>query len=1124
MAVNSQALAATTGNLTVGGGSLTVSNVSLVNQTAGTGTGNLYVGGTITCSGNITKTTLAGTGNITITNGTLTVASGKVVGTPDKPIDNISLTSATLNLSVLNNLTNIAASALNLVDAANTVNISALPSIGAFPTQIPIITYTSFPGAGSLNLVTLPGGFSGYVSNDTVNTLWLVITNGPFIAKADLWSGGVNNNWDTATLNWTNAGSAVTYNEGDFVTFDDSAKTNNVNLSGLRLPASLTVSNNALNYTFYGSGSIGGSVGLLKDGTGSLTLSETGGDNFTGGIVISNGTVILDNFGSAVSGGLTVNSGATAQIGNNSTNGVLPSGNVVVDGTLVFKRTNDLTVATVISGAGSLIKSASGKLTLSGVQAYTGGTIITNGTLALTGAGTISNSAQVVVSGATLDLTGASGQTILASLNLTNANLSVAMPNVTTPVNVTGLNMGGAGNTINVSALPTIAAYPVTVTLVQSASAISGFNASLGTLPAASPAFAGSVALSGDQLAVRLTLTSGPIGVRPAMFWSGGDAPNLNWSDGLNWLLPGAPTAADNVVFNNTATASASALTTPGGGSSALDPGNFNNIVDANFSVSSLTYTNLGGTYHNTHLANGRTLTMTNVMTVGAVDAGATTTQEGVTISGSTATVTVNNTNANVQVWLGSANVNHQATLDLSALDNFSANVSRLTVGASAVNNAVNRPSGILYLAKTNSISAGFQTTTIEAGTTTGNAGIVVADCNQNAGSASFLYLGNVNTISADTIAIARQKTTATLAFNPIYVNVAPFPTATLQGFTSSRISVFDVSSGAGNTGTTTGTGTADFSGGIVNALVDTLSVGRASTPASGNSAGTTTGVLTFDAGTINANTLNLGLQPAAFHNLKVGIGTLTVGTNSTIGVAAKLIVNSNLNLAVNAGNATTAGTLNINGGTVQAGNIVAGVNGATSTINLTEGTLIVTNTAGTPAAPLTTLNLNGGTVQLNLDGSSGVANVVATTVAVTATTTIKVGAIVNVAAATTYPLVSYAGSDPYASLILAPLPAGYAGNLVDDTANSLISLMITTAPAQPPVITSITLSGGSVVFSGNNGVANAPYHVLGSTNIALPLGSWSDVGSGTFDSSGNFSFTNAVGPGPQLFYILRTP
>src|ERR1041385_5390828 len=276
----------------------------------------------------------------------------------------------------------------------------------------------------------------------------------------------------------------------------------------------------------------------------------------------------------------------------------------------------------------------------------------------------------------------------------------------------------------------------------------------------------------------------------------------------------------------------------------ALDLGNVNNIVDANFTIASLTYTNQGGTYHNTRLANGRTLSLTNNLTVGVIDVGGTAQQEYVTISGSGgATVSVSNAAANLQVWLGSSVTGgSSATLDLSALDNFTANVNRLTVGASAINNAVNRPGGILYLAKTNTINAAFQTTTSEAGTTTGNSGIIVGDCNGNAGPNSFLYLGQVNTITADTIGVARQKTTASILFNPIYANTAPYPTVTFQGHTNGQVFVFDVGDGVANTGTTSGSGTLNLGGGIVTANVDTFNVGRGSGAATGS--GTSTGRL----------------------------------------------------------------------------------------------------------------------------------------------------------------------------------------------------------------------------------------------------------------------------------------
>src|SRR6185436_6245855 len=254
-----------------------------------------------------------------------------------------------------------------------------------------------------------------------------------------------------------------------------------------------------------------------------------------------------------------------------------------------------------------------------------------------------------------------------------------------------------------------------------------------------------------------------------------------------------------------------------------------------------------------------------------------------------------------------------------------------------------------------------------------------------------------------------------------------------------------------------------DFSGGIVNIMADTMSVGRGSTPASGTSGGTTTGILTFDAGTINVNTLNVGLQPAAANNLKVGIGTVNVGTNTTIGTSGTLVVNGTLNLAVNAGSPTTAGTLNITGGTIQAANIAAGTNGAASTVTVNDGSLIVTGTAGTPTAPLTTLNLTGGKLRLNVDGNATTPALVATAINPSGTTTLNIGAVANVTGSMTLPLISYTGTDPYASLALGTVPAGYNAFLVDNTGSSTIDITITNTipPALPrPTITRFAISG----------------------------------------------------------------
>jgi hypothetical protein len=76
---------------------------------------------------------------------------------------------------------------------------------------------------------------------------------------------------------------------------------------------------------------------------------------------------------------------------------------------------------------------------------------------------------------------------------------------------------------------------------------------------------------------------------------------------------------------------------------------------------------------------------------------------------------------------------------------------------------------------------------------------------------------------------------------------------------------------------------------------------------------------------------------------------------------------------------------------------------------------------------------------------------------------------------------------------------------------------------ANPPVISSVILSGGNFVFAGSGGVTNGTFYVLTSTNVALPRGQWTLLSTNQFDANGNFAVTNAVDPAaPQTFYLLQ--
>jgi hypothetical protein len=88
---------------------------------------------------------------------------------------------------------------------------------------------------------------------------------------------------------------------------------------------------------------------------------------------------------------------------------------------------------------------------------------------------------------------------------------------------------------------------------------------------------------------------------------------------------------------------------------------------------------------------------------------------------------------------------------------------------------------------------------------------------------------------------------------------------------------------------------------------------------------------------------------------------------------------------------------------------------------------------------------------------------------------------------------------------------------------NAMQSKLFRLALPPPPVISNVTLSGDSLVFSGANGVANGSYTVLVSTNITAALTNWTALQTNSFDAGGSFHATNAISPGnAQQFYRIQ--
>ncbi len=608
-----------------------------------------------------------------------------------------------------------------------------------------------------------------------------------------------------------------------------------------------------------------------------------------------------------------------------------------------------------------------------------------------------------------------------------------------------------------------------------------------------------------------ITGTSG--GLLGNGIWSGGGGPgDMFWADAVNWTgsTPGAGFSAS--------------FTSAGATTSLLT----NNIVAANVTIQQLNYdTNLSG-YHTTWIQDGVTLTITN----GSTSTGVQALQVGgggngadnsfskpvtntITGMGGTLLILGNplgsglNNSLNIQIRQNATNCPPRlVTLDMSGLGTLNATVGKFYVaqGGSGANQT--NASGWALLARTNIISC---IRPANAGT------FEVADSSGGPSTltGSALYLGITNSLYSDSFRFGKQKATNNLiCFNPAFTNgMTPAVLIRDTNGPTSRVSFWSIADA--DTEATVPDfvqANCDFSGGKVDALVSALVLARGETSASDS--GSAQGTLTFTAGILDVNNLTNGLQRA--NNTATAAGVVNVNGSA-------LLISTNIVLAQAASGANSSlvsGSLNVTNGTVLA-NIFAG--GGNSTVNVSSGSLIVSNTAGTTAARLSSLNLVNAALHLKVNGSTPSANVNVTAISASGAT-IAIDSVANVTGQTNIHLITYTGSDPFAGLSLA-LPSGYTGSLVDNAGSIDLSLNI--GSVVPPAIGSIIISDGQIVISGTNNAgagAGGTYHLLESTNILTPLTNWIIAGMGSFDANGNFKLTNGPGTNSQEYYMLKVP
>ncbi|EDJ5354505.1 fibronectin-binding autotransporter adhesin ShdA [Salmonella enterica subsp. enterica serovar Apapa] len=326
-------------------------------------------------------------------------------------------------------------------------------------------------GTGELTL----SGDNSYSGTTTITDGTLIAASVNALGSGDIDNSGVlqvgegelkNTLFGSGSLVKTGTGELTLNGDNDYsggTTIDDgvliAASVNALGSGDIDNSGVLQVGEGELKNTLFGSGS------LVKTGTGELTLS---GDNtYSGGTTISGGTLTADHADSLGSGDI-----------DNS--GVLQVGEGELKNTL--------------SGSGSLVKTGTGELTLSGDNSYSGATTISDGTLIAAnvnalGSGDIDNSGTLKLeaegefnlanvttqSGATTEL--AKGTTLnvysLTQQADSTLNIDLSKANGESAITADSVTLGGTLNVTGIGSVTdswTPEAY--TYTLIDSDSAI----------------------------------------------------------------------------------------------------------------------------------------------------------------------------------------------------------------------------------------------------------------------------------------------------------------------------------------------------------------------------------------------------------------------------------------------------------------------------------------------------------------------------------------------------------------------------------------------------------------------------------------------------------------------------
>lgn len=351
------------------------------------------------------------------------------------------------------------------------------------------ITISSSADAGYTNTSGSMAPNSG-VNTSTINTTTLqnaLASGNVTISTTNTGTAGTgtgNITVSSTTLSWT-SGSKLTLQAAGSITAGNTITTG-TSASNLTLDIG---ADSTITATIAGSGS------LTKLGAGKLSLTHA--NSYSGGTTISAGTVVYgtpDSLGtgpvvnnaditvnaaavytlannlsgtgtmtlvgngllltgdnSGYSGAITMTDsgvvgGSSLKIGNSGTVGTLGTGSVSIgSGTsLIFSRSNALTVSALLSGAGTVVQQGTGTTTLSNSSnSYTGGTKLSGGTLSLGNTDVLGPSGTISFAGGTLQWSANNTTDYSSRFNSTGSySLDTNGQNVTLATNLTSSSGG----------------------------------------------------------------------------------------------------------------------------------------------------------------------------------------------------------------------------------------------------------------------------------------------------------------------------------------------------------------------------------------------------------------------------------------------------------------------------------------------------------------------------------------------------------------------------------------------------------------------------------------------------------------------------------------------------------